>query len=796
MKDSHTQFTFYSTDTDTNLIHNHLFRSLLLSLIFTTATTAHSAEELTPASLQLIWKHQFQFAGYYMAKHKGFYRDAGIELSIYEFESNEDPVDLILNGSRDFAVGRSTILSQRVKGAGIVALLAAYQNSPLMLLTTKKSGIKKPADLLNKRIMMTPDAEMQVELLAMLRQSGVTSGNFVRQDHSFDINSLIRGETDAMASYLSNEPFQMDQLGEKYNIIHPKEYGFHMYSDLLFTSESLLQRNPALVDSFRSATIKGWLYAFDHIEETADLILAEYNSQNRSREALIFEAEQLAQLAFDKPGNFGSLNQEKLKVMSQLYLLFNFIPPDYKIGDFVYHPKAENQLSLTLSEQIFLTSQPVLTLCGDPYREPYSQLTNDQYEGIFPDYMTLIGQRTGLQFDVITHPTWAGTLNAIKNTECDIIPGAMQTPDRAHSMAFSDVFLSIPAVFAVDSQTPDDLSLNELFKKPIAIVGGSAFIEIIKSRYPSATVIGVNSVEEGLSQIQKKKVIALLDAPNSISAAISRSQLTGIKIIDQVRDNWDLSIAISQKHSQTPLLSIINKTIASVSQEERDAITNRWIKIAFVHKTDYTLIWQLLLGAGLLFIFLAYRYRLITIHNAQLKKLARQDQLTGLNNRRAVIEALTENSAIAARYHRPVSLIFFDLDDFKLINDRFGHLEGDMVLQTVALILKENCRQSDIYGRWGGEEFLIILPESDLCQAFQSAEKIRQALATHNFGPTIPYPITGSFGVAQLEPNESINSIIQRVDLALYKAKSAGKNCVCKDVSISQSKQENPSQVS
>ncbi len=113
-----------------------------------------------------------------------------------------------------------------------------------------------------------------------------------------------------------------------------------------------------------------------------------------------------------------------------------------------------------------------------------------------------------------------------------------------------------------------------------------------------------------------------------------------------------------------------------------------------------------------------------------------------------------------------------------------------MVLQTVALILKENCRQTDVYGRWGGEEFLIILPESDLCQAFQSAEKIRLALATHNYNPTIPDTITGSFGVAQLKPNESINSIIQRVDLALYQAKSAGKNCVIKDLSITPAKPE------
>lgn len=773
-----------------------MFKYLLIILSLVIPAISQSASELTPASLQLLWKHQFQFAGYYMAKHKGFYRDAGIELSIHELDSNKDPVELVIDGSKDFAVGRSTILSQRVKGAGIIALLATYQNSPLMLLTTKKSGIKTPADLLNKRIMMTPDTEMQVELIAMLRQSGVSDNDFTRQEHSFDINSLIRGETDAMASYISNEPFQMEQLGEEYNIIHPKDFGFHMYSDLLFTSKSLLQQNPALIESFHTATIEGWLYAFDHIEETAELIISDYNSQNRSREALIFEGEQLARLALDKEGNFGSLSQERLEATSQLYLLFNFISPDYNIGNFIYHPKAESQLSLSVSEHQFLATQPIFTLCGDPHWDPYSKLANGQYEGFLPDYMSLIGQRVGFQFKVVTHSTWAETISAMRNAECDIIPGAMQTPSRAHFMAFSDVFLSIPAVLAVNSTTSDDISLNKLFKKPIAMIADSAFMEIIKSRYPKTTIISVNSVEEGLVLLKKNKVAALLDAPNSISSAINRTHLTGIKIIDQVRDNWDLSIAVNPKYNDTPLLSILDKAIASISQQERDTISDRWGKVAFVHEPDYTLIWQILLGASLLLIFLVYRYRLIQVHNTQLEKVARQDQLTGLNNRRAVIEALKESSAIAVRYNRPVSLIFFDLDDFKLVNDRFGHFEGDIVLKTVAHILKENCRQSDVYGRWGGEEFLIILPESNLSQALQSAEKIRRALETHNFNPTIPDTITGSFGVAQLAPGESINSIIQRVDLALYQAKSAGKNCVFKDVSITHSTAEKADRVS
>ena len=769
----------------------HTLKLLFILLCTALATLSYSAqnsgtkytstEDLTPASLQLIWKHQFQFAGYYVAKQKGFYRQAGIDLSIHEYENNEDPVATVLTGERDFALGRSTILAQRINGARIVALLATFQNSPLMLLTTEKSGISKPADLQGKRIMMTPDAEKQVELLAMLRQSGITESDFERQDHSFNINDLIEGKTDAMASYLSNEPFQLEEKGIGYTMMQPENYGFSMYSDLLFTSEALLQEKPELVAAFRQATIKGWRYAFSHIEETADLIIAEYNSQNRSKAALIFEGEQLAKQAFDKEGRFGSIQPEKLRVISQLYLLFNLIPSDYTIEGFIYHPKDQARLSFNQREKQFLVNKQIFKVCGDPLWEPYSQLKFNHYEGVIPDYLQLISRRTGLQFQTITSQVWSQSIAAMKAAKCDIIAGAMQTPNRAKFMQFSRPYLSMPAVLAVRSDTPANMPLQEIFRQPLAIIEGSAFIEIIRGRVPDANIMPVASVSDGLKRVQTGEAFALLNAPDGISSAISQLHLSGIKVIDQVRDTWDISVAVTRTYQDTPLLDIINKAINSITPEERDEIRNRWIRITFEHETDYSLAWQMTAIIGALLLFLIYRYRVIHIHNQQLTEMARHDPLTSLYNRRTLTESLLESCDIARRYKRPFSVIFFDLDDFKVINDHFGHNEGDRVLKEVADILHSNCRLSDHYGRWGGEEFLIVLPESNLKEALASAEKLRRAIQEHDFKLAPETLISGSFGVAEYEPDESINSIVARSDKALYQAKSLGKNRVCND---------------
>ncbi|MCV6609952.1 MAG: diguanylate cyclase [Amphritea sp.] len=738
-------------------------------------------EQLTPVSLQLIWKHQFQFAGYYMAREKGFYRDAGIDLTIHEYENAIDPVEEVISGRSNFAIGRSTVLAQKIKGAGIIALLSAYQSSPLMLLTTAESGISTPEQLYGKRIMMTPDAENQVELLAMMHRAGVQKADFIRQDHSFDVNSLISGETDAMASYLSNEPFQLDQKGVQHHIIHPKDFGFSMYSDLLITSEQFIQHNPELVEAFRQATIEGWLYAFGNIEETVDVILQHYNSQQRSRDALLFEGRKLATLAFDENGNFGTLDTEKLQVMSQIYLLFNLVDADHKLENFVYRPPNLSMLPLTREEQLFLRKQRSLKMCGDPLWEPFSRLNFNQYEGIIPDYMSLIAKRTGLNFETLTTPVWLQPEAAMKIAECDLIAGAMQTPQRAEYLRFSRPYLSMPAVLAVRQDLSDHPTLREILRQPVAVLQNSAFVEIIKSRYPDSKLVEVVSVEIGLNMLQKGEVVAMLDAADSISNVVQRYKLSGIKVIDQVHDNWDISIAVNPKLADTPLLSILNKAISSLSEEDHRQIRSKWVKVTFEHQTDYSILWQVLLGSSLLVLFLTYRYRVIQLHNRQLREMARHDQLTGLYNRRLLHQILEESVAIASRYQRPLSLIFFDIDDFKQINDQYGHNIGDQVLKAIAGVLQDNCRSTDTYGRWGGEEFIIILPESQLKSALISAEKIRKAVAESHSQETGLPGITCSFGVAEFCEAETADSLLNRADQALYRAKAAGKNCVCYD---------------
>ncbi|MGB0466899.1 MAG: ABC transporter substrate-binding protein [Pontibacterium sp.] len=267
----------------------NLTKQLLIAIIIffslLPAANARSLQDEDKLSLQLLWKHQFQFAGYYVAKEKGFYQDVGLNVEIREFDNSVNLVNDVLEGKADFAVGRSSLLVNKAAGDDIVALFAAFQKSPLMLLTKKSGNINKPGDLRGRKIMITQDAKRVAELMAMLLQAGLREEDFIRQPHSFNVQDLIDNNTEAMASYLSNEPFQLTQQGIPYQVLHPADYGFDMYTDILFSARKTVSEQPDLTYRFYEASLKGWLYAFDNIEETVDLILKHYNSQSRSREA-------------------------------------------------------------------------------------------------------------------------------------------------------------------------------------------------------------------------------------------------------------------------------------------------------------------------------------------------------------------------------------------------------------------------------------------------------------------------------------------------------------------------------
>ncbi|MBF0507638.1 MAG: GGDEF domain-containing protein [Deltaproteobacteria bacterium] len=173
---------------------------------------------------------------------------------------------------------------------------------------------------------------------------------------------------------------------------------------------------------------------------------------------------------------------------------------------------------------------------------------------------------------------------------------------------------------------------------------------------------------------------------------------------------------------------------------------------------------------------LAEAHATLALKSKELEILSATDRLTKVYNRLRLDEFLKAEFQRSRRYGNPLSVIMLDIDHFKRVNDTHGHQAGDQVLCEMAGLLESHIRRTDLLGRWGGEEFMVICTETDLPDALDIAEKIRCAIETHPF-PVIE-SMTVSLGVAELKEDDTMASIIKRADAALYEAKQKGRNRV------------------
>lgn len=209
-------------------------------------------------------------------------------------------------------------------------------------------------------------------------------------------------------------------------------------------------------------------------------------------------------------------------------------------------------------------------------------------------------------------------------------------------------------------------------------------------------------------------------------------------------------------------------------------VTNVCIKLESTARWDFlsdVAASNLRLAAILTFVvvlgYIKSQWLIVEQEATRLRSIAHQDELTGLPNRRQLSEEL--QAAIEKGFEN-LTVILFDLDEFKEVNDQYGHFVGDDVLRHISTLARNNVRSDDTVGRWGGEEFLIICPNTTLAEGVSLAQRLRGVLASHAI-PSVG-PITGSFGVAELRSGESAEQLLARADKALYAAKQQGRNQV------------------
>lgn len=310
---------------------------LLFWLVFALPASAG-----TPVVLQLKWNHAFQFAGYYMAKELGYYKEAGLDVHFVEGRPDLNPVDEVLAGRAQFGIGTSSLVLARQAGRPVVVLAAIYQHSPQVLIARQDDAMQSIHDLADATLMLEPGSE---EILAYLRWEKVQTAKIRLKAHSGSIADLAEGRVAAMSGYASYEPHLLDMAGVKYHVYSPRSAGIDFYGDNLFTSENEIARNPDQVEAFRAASLRGWQYAMLYPEAAIDLILAKY-APRTSRDFLRFEADRMAMLVRADLVEVGYMTPGRWRHISDTYADLGLMRANFPLDDFLYRLPENRNLAL------------------------------------------------------------------------------------------------------------------------------------------------------------------------------------------------------------------------------------------------------------------------------------------------------------------------------------------------------------------------------------------------------------------------------------------------------------------
>ena len=319
---------------------------LLLTLLALLFAGGCAGEQSSPAptehvTLQLKWKHQFQFAGYYAALEQGYYQDAGLDVEFREAQDGEDPVQRVLAGEAEFGVGTSNLVLLRSQGEPLVALAAIFQHSPQTLLARRDAGIATVHDLAGRTVMIEPQA---ADLLAYLQKEGLSLDTLKIVPHSYSPFELITGSVAAMSAYETDELFLVQQAGVDVLEFSPRTGGIDFYGDVLFTTEEQLRENPERVAAFRAASLRGWQYAMSHPDEMVNLILTKYTTRH-SRAHLEFEAERTQGLMRMDLVEIGHMYPGRWQHIAAVYQDLGMMTALVDLDKFIYDPDRPQDLT-------------------------------------------------------------------------------------------------------------------------------------------------------------------------------------------------------------------------------------------------------------------------------------------------------------------------------------------------------------------------------------------------------------------------------------------------------------------
>lgn len=583
-------------------------------------------------SVQLEWKHQFEFAGFYTAIEKGYYKNIGLEVELREYKEGIDISDEVVNHKATFGVSSSSLILDKLRDKPVVLIASYFKQNALALAV--KPEITTPVQLKNKKIMAVPYEIEHTSIGVLLKEGKLNKNDYTLIPHDFDIEKFKKGEVDAMSIFLSNQTFFLNKEGVKYNILNPSDFGIYSYDLELFTCSKLAKENPDMVEKFVKATNRGWEYAFNHKEEIVDLIYDKY-SKKKSKESLLYEALKTEKLFKTNVFKIGAVVPELVKLNAQMYSKLGLVKKDINITELLstyifenilsdnsikvdkYAKSTKNIANLSDEEKEYLKNKEVITACIDPNWMPFESFKDEKHVGLVADYFKIFQENISTPIEIVKTDSWVQSMEFAKERKCDILSFVMQTNERKKYLNFTSPYFSTPLVIATKPDVPFIADLSKLENKKIGIPIGYASKDILQARYPNLHIVDVANLKDGLQKVNSGELFGFIGTLATIGYMF-QTEFTGeLKIAGKFDESWDLGIGV--RNDDLQLLEILEKAVSSVGEDDRQNILNKWIAINYENGIDYTVVWQILFVAFIIIVAGLYWNAKLSLLNKRLK---------------------------------------------------------------------------------------------------------------------------------------------------------------------------------
>jgi len=544
---------------------------IFIMFFFTTIINAKNSENIT---IQLKWKHSFQFAGYYAAIEKGFYKDEGLKVNLKEIDFNRNFIKEVTDGYAQYGVSDSSLVVHHIQKSPVVLVVQIFQHSPLVLLSHRDSNITTPYDMIDKKIMYSFKSTGGIPFKALILK---TIGNFDKVNISdfTSYDDFINKKVDITSAYSTSQPYWLKKRGIEVNIIDPKSYGIDFYGDNFFTSRKELKEHPMRVEKMKRATLKGWQYALSHQNEMIDIILKKY-APSKTKDTLEFEARGIYQMIMPDLTKLGNIDRDRYTQVVKTYYQLGFIEKQTIDDDFFYNEKNLNKVVLTKEEKTWIKEHPIAIVGGGPDWAPFDFINSEgKYDGIAHDYLNLISKKTGLKFD-IQIDKWSNNLQKIRDGKIDLLNAVYYTDERANYMSYTKPYFEMLDYFFIR----DDLNastLKDLNNKRVAIPKGYAHEDIIKKEFPKVKIITVDTFFEAIEAVLENRADALFDTYVSLSYVLKKNSISTIIPFKSYHSNGNKKLYMSTTKNNPLLKSIIDKGLLAITESEKEKIYNKWV---------------------------------------------------------------------------------------------------------------------------------------------------------------------------------------------------------------------------